>query len=61
MGARISQAIDQQLHSIMHVQNKVFEALDVIVTNDFYHAHLIRDKWVFQQLHFSLNGIDPNF
>lgn len=61
VGARMLHAIDQRLRSIMHVQNKVFGGLDVIVTGDFYQAPPVRDKWVFQQLDFGLNAIAPNF
>ena len=53
--------IDQRLCSIMHVKNRFFGGLDVIVTGDFYQVPLVKDKWIFQQLDLGLNALALNF
>jgi hypothetical protein len=60
-GARMLNAIDQNLHSIKHVQNNLFGSLDMIGTSDFYQPPLLRDKWVFQKINEGLNAIASNF
>ena len=44
----------------MHVQNRFFGDLDVIITSNFYEASQVKDKCIFQQLDIGRNALAPN-
>jgi len=53
--------IDNRLRSIKHIQNNFFGGVDVIMTNDYYQAPLVKDSWIFQNIKDNVNALAPNF
>jgi hypothetical protein len=58
--ARMFDAIENRLRSIIHVQNKFFGGVDIIMIGDFYQAPLVKDSWIFQTIKDNVNILTPN-
>jgi hypothetical protein len=61
VGARMFNVIYYQLKVIIHIQNKFFGVLDVIMLGDFYQRLPIKDCWIFYSLNDSINALTLNF
>jgi hypothetical protein len=53
--------INNRLWPIKHIQNKFFDGVDVIMTINFYQAHLVKDSWIFQNIKNNVNALKPIF
>jgi hypothetical protein len=53
--------IDQRLRVIKQVHNQFMGGLDVIMTNDFYQAPLVKDSWIFKPKLDGFNIFGTNF
>ncbi len=57
VGTRMFNVIVNMLRSIKHVIGGV----DVIITNDFHQAPLMKDNWIFQNIKYNVNALALNF
>jgi len=57
VGTRMFNFIVNMLRSIKHIIGGV----DVIITNDFYQASLMKDNWIFQNIKYNINALTLNF
>ncbi len=61
VGARMLNVIDNRLRSIINIQNKFFNGVDVIMTSDLYQTPFMKDSWIFQNIKGNVNALAPNF
>ncbi len=61
VGARMFNAIENRLRSIIHVQNKFFGGVDIIIIGDFYQTLLVKNSWIFQTIKINVNALTPKF
>jgi hypothetical protein len=62
IGARMLNVINNKLlKSIKHIQNKIFSAVDFIMTCDFYQTPLVKDNWIFQNIKNNVNALALKF
>ncbi len=61
VGSKVLNVINNKLRSIKHIQNKIFNDVDVITISDFYHTPPLKDSWIFQNIKNNVNALTPNF